>query len=48
MKRRSDGCQEPKRSIGEEVTSMVQKRGGPEREGTFPVWPAESSDENTS
>ena len=41
MKRRSDGCQEPKRSVGEEVSSMVQKRGQPEREGIFPVWQAD-------
>lgn len=52
MKRRSGGCQEPKRSIGEGVSSMVQKRGQPEREGVFPVWQADSCsnrpDENTS
>lgn len=43
MKRRSGGCQEAKRSVGEEVPSMVQKRGQPEREGVLPVWQADCS-----
>lgn len=37
MKRKCGGCQEPIGSSGEEASSMVQKSGGPEREGTFPI-----------
>lgn len=44
MKRKCGGCQEPIGSSGEEASSMVQKSGGPEREGTFPVRQRVSSD----